>query len=60
MTTDPPSPKKTGRPTIAGEPSTRLTVRLSVRQADALYRRAQQERTTVSALLRRGISSDKH
>lgn len=54
MTNDPPSPNKPGRPAIArGEPSAMVTFRLSLREADALYRRAQREQTTVSELLRR-------
>ena len=51
MTTDPPAPKKSGRPPR----DTRLEIRVSSREYDAIYERARRERLTLSEYIRRAV-----
>jgi hypothetical protein len=56
MTTDPPSPspKNPGRPTR----DTRVEIRVSTREYDALYERARRDRLTLSEYIRRAIRDE--
>jgi hypothetical protein len=52
----PSDPKKTGRPPLdPNDPSVRVCFRMPGQQYDALYRRAQQQRTTVGTVIRRSL-----
>lgn len=50
------TPRKPGRPSVApGEASSPVCVRLPTRMYDAAYQRAQEERVSMTELVRRGL-----
>jgi len=52
-------PRKPGRPPLApNDPSVPVCFKIPGRQYDDLYRRAQQERTSIGAVIRRSLQRD--